>query len=159
MFPRPSAAVLQSSILGWIGLAGLGCGGASELCVKDQDCPSHFCQADGTCGPSDGLDSGPKSDASTGADTTGGGGDSGTCMPTHDGTITGAEMPLVAGRSATFLTATNATGVDTAGSAGSDGTWSWDLSGQLSGDADVVVTLLSPGGTGSYRRIAAAAPS
>jgi hypothetical protein len=69
-----------------------------------------------------------------------------TCTPANNGTITRADLPLIAGRSAKFRTATNVT-VDTAGSAGSDGARTWDLSGQLSGDADDVVALLSPSGT------------
>ncbi len=69
-----------------------------------------------------------------------------TCTPANNGVITRGDLPLIAGRSATFRTATNVT-VDTAGSAGSNGTLAWDLSAQLSGDDDDNVALLSPAGT------------
>jgi hypothetical protein len=145
MFHRPFVDMLQSSIAlaTTVLLAGAACGGGGDLCVHDQDCPSHYCLPDGTCGPAQGTDAGGSNNQIDAAVTDA---PAETCTPTHDGTITASEMPLQAGRSATFRTATNVT-IDTAGSAGSGGTLTWDLSGQLSGDADDVVTLLSPAGT------------
>ncbi len=96
--------------------------------------------ADGTCGPAE-IDGGGSSDgAAPGSDAPAAG-----CTPNHDGTITANELPLVAGRSATFRIATNVT-VDTTGTVNSDGSRSWDLSMQLSGDADQTLTLASPSG-------------
>jgi hypothetical protein len=138
MFGSSFARLLRSSIL--LGVGALwACGGGGDFCVHDQDCPSHFCRANGTCGPAQPGDAGGSDDAPIGDASS-------TCVPTHDGTITRNDLPLVAGRSAKFRTATNVT-VDTAGSAGSDGTRAWDLSTQLSNDADDTVTLLSPSGT------------
>jgi hypothetical protein len=70
----------------------------------------------------------------------------GACTPDHDGHITAAEVPLVAGRMANFRVATSATW-STAGTSHTDGTRSWDLSLQLSNDATVAVKLLDPTGT------------
>src|SRR5258706_11542152 len=79
-----------------------GCSGSSDKpCTMDNECASHFCKADGTCGPAP-VDASPHSD--TPPDGT-----SGVCAPNHDGMISLAELPLIAGRMATFRTATNAT--------------------------------------------------
>lgn len=106
-------------------------------CTRDDECPSGFCRADGTCGPAD-------VDAATGGDgmpdAT-----SGLCAPDHDGQITLAELPLIAGRMATFRVAADAT-FDTAGQAGTNGARHWDLSIQLAGDADRELALASPAG-------------
>jgi hypothetical protein len=110
---------------------------AGTSCTRDDECASHFCKADGTCGPA-GLDAGPTSDAP--ADGT-----SGLCTPNHDGMITLAELPLVAGKMATFRIATNAT-FDTAGVPAGGGARRWDLSTQLANDADKLVALGSPTG-------------
>ena len=115
-----------------------GCGGGSGTpCSRDEECPSKFCRADGTCGPAE-------VDAAVGD----GGPDapSGVCTPNHDGAITLGELPLIAGRMATFRVATNAT-FDTAGTATGTGMRHWDLGGALGNDADRPITLLAPTGT------------
>lgn len=71
---------------------------------------------------------------------------SGVCVPDHDGEITLNELPLIAGRSATFRIATSATW-DTAGVAQSGGSRKWDLTAQLANDADSSIALTSPVGT------------
>ena len=125
--------VLQCSI------AATACAGSSsEPCARDEECPSGFCKADGTCGSTD-PDAGTDPDAP--AD-----GPSSLCSPNNDGQIAGSELPLVAGRMATFRIATDAT-FDTAGTANGDGTRRWDLSGQLANDGDRTIALLSPTGT------------
>ncbi len=109
-------------------------GGGGAACDRDEDCPSHFCKADGTCGPAEidgGVDGMP-------AD-----GPTGLCVPNHDGAITLAELPLVAGKMATFRVATNATW-DTTGTAAGAGMRRWDLSAQLANDADKVLALGAP---------------
>lgn len=109
-------------------------GGSGTPCDRDEDCPSHFCKADGTCGPAEidgGIDGAP-ADAPTGL-----------CTPNHDGMITLGELPLVAGKMATFRLATNATW-DTAGVAAGTGMRRWDLTAQLANDADKPVALLAP---------------
>ncbi len=117
----------------------LGCGnGGGETCSVDADCASKFCRADHTCSPTD-LDAGVANDGS-GSD-----GATGVCTPNHDGSIDGSELPLAAGQSAKFRIATNATW-STAGTANGDGSRTWDLSGQLSSDADSTVALASPTG-------------
>lgn len=109
--------------------------GAGTPCDRDEDCPSHFCRADGTCGPAEidgGVDDGALADAP-----------SGLCTPNHDGMITLGELPLVAGKMATFRVGTNVTW-DTAGTAAGTGMRRWDLTGQLANDADKVLALQAP---------------
>src|SRR3569623_1641548 len=120
-----------------IGACGGGGGGTS--CTTDDQCPSHFCRADGTCGPDD------MADAAIGSGDAGVDAPSGTCVPNHDGKLVAAEVPLAAGAMATFRIATDATW-NTAGHANSDGSRTWDLSGQLANDADAPVALGSPQG-------------
>jgi hypothetical protein len=57
--------------------------------------------------------------------------------------ITLAELPFVAGRMGTFRVTTDATW-NTAGQSNSNGSRTWDLSGQLAGDADRVMMLGTP---------------
>ncbi len=115
-------------------------GGSGQTCTRDDQCASHFCKADGTCG------------AAT-IDAPAGSGDAPTdsiaaaCVPNHDGTISLAELPLRAGASANFRIATNATW-DTAGTSSSNGSRAWDLTGQLANDADQTVALAAPAGAG-----------
>lgn len=139
---RPALLLaLQCSI---VAVAGAACGGpAADTCVHDDDCASHFCKADGTCaaGTTDGGSALPDGPAGSGAPDA----PAGACTPNHDGTISASEVPLVAGRSANFRVATDAT-IDTAGTSGSDGTRAWDLSGMLSGDQTDAIALLSPAG-------------
>lgn len=106
-------------------------------CTRDDECASGFCKADGTCGPAD-------VDAAVGGDAPIDG-TSGLCTPNHDGMITMAELPLVAGKMATFRVATNAT-FETAGVAAGTGMRRWDLSAQLANDSDKPLALQGPSG-------------
>lgn len=115
------------------------CGGSGGTpCTRDEECPSHFCKADGTCGPAD-------VDAAVGGDDAPIDGTSGLCTPNHDGSITLAELPLVAGKMATFRVASNAS-FDTTGTAAGGGMRRWDLSSQLANDSDTPLALQSPSG-------------
>lgn len=119
-----------------------GCaGGGADRCERDDQCASGFCRADGTCAPGepDGAPgtpdgSGPGFDAPIGG-----------CVPDHDGVIARDEVPLAAGRSATFRIATDAT-VSTAGVLQPDGHHQWTLDTALAGDADADVVLAAPTG-------------
>jgi len=114
------------------------CGSPSgESCTLDTDCASGFCKADGTCGPAP-VDAPPQSDAPVD-------GTMGLCNPNHDGMITLAELPFMAGRMGTFRIAIDVTW-NTAGTSNTNGSRTWDLGGQLAGDADRVMTLGSPSG-------------
>ncbi len=114
------------------------CGGGSEACIRDDECASSFCRADGTCGTAE-------VDAATASADASDAPPSELCTPDHDGQIARAELPLIAGRMATFRVATNAT-FDTAGTANGDGSRTWDLTAQLAGDTDRVATLEAPAG-------------
>jgi hypothetical protein len=117
----------------------VGCdGGSGAACEAHAECTSGFCKADGTCGPAP-ADGGADADGAADAPSS-------ACAPDHDGVITLAELPLVAGRSATFRIATNAAW-STAGQANPDGSRRWDLSASLAGDADHAIALASPVGT------------
>jgi hypothetical protein len=72
-------------------------------------------------------------------------GTTGLCNPNHDGMITLAELPFMAGRMGTFRVTVDATW-NTAGMSNTDGSRAWDLSGQLAGDADRMMLLGSPTG-------------
>jgi len=74
-----------------------------------------------------------------------GDGTSALCVPDHDGSITRAELPLVAGRMANFKIATAAT-FATAGTVAGNGTRTWNLDLALANDAQKAVTLLAPTG-------------
>ena len=116
-----------------------GCGGPSgETCTIDDDCASRFCRADGTCGPQE-IDAGAGDDSAIDAPV------SGVCTPNHDGAITFAELPLIAGKMATFRVATDAS-FDTAGTPDGGGARRWDLTGTLANDADQQLALASPAG-------------
>ena len=111
-------------------------GGAAEPCVRDDECASGFCKADGTCGPASDGDGGidPPAD-----------GTSALCAPDQDGTIVASEMPLAAGKMATFRVSTAAM-FQTAGDASGTGSRSWNLAVALDGDVDRPITLASPTG-------------
>jgi hypothetical protein len=115
------------------------CSNASsgDTCTLDSDCTSGFCKADGTCGPAP-VDASPQDDGSSD-------GSNALCNPNHDGMITLAELPFMAGRMGTFRVTTDATW-NTAGTSNPNGSRAWDLSAQLSGDADRLMTLGSPTG-------------
>jgi hypothetical protein len=126
-----------------IGLAIAACDSDSSAvpCTMDDQCASHFCQADDTCAPLQTADAGMSTDATSGTDA--GSGD--LCTPNLDGIIEANELPLAAGKTANYLIATNPTW-NTAGSAAANNERSWDLSGALSGDTETPVTLSAPGG-------------
>jgi hypothetical protein len=109
-----------------------------------------MCTAEGTCaapsgssGGTPGGDSGPTS----GDPPDGGGSSSGDatmpgCTPNKDGVITRAEVPIQAGLKATFRVAGDVD-VDTAGTPGANGTRSWDFSGALTDDANVIIETMA----------------
>jgi hypothetical protein len=140
MSSRFATFALQCSMAMVIGAAGCGNSGG-EVCTTDNQCASHFCRADGTCGPGE-IDAGSGSDGSGSGD----GGTTGLCTPNHDGMISANEVPLAAGKMANYRIATGATWT-TAGTAGSGGTRTWNLAGALANDADAPVTLTAPTGT------------
>jgi hypothetical protein len=133
--------------------------GSSRQCNVGADCASGACNADGTCvpvasatGDASAKEGGPVE--GDGAAASGEAGpedsaapdfDAGGCLPNNDGTITAAEVPLTAGLKATFRVATNET-IDTAGTMNPDGTRTWDFTGKLGSDQDVIVETLSPTG-------------
>ncbi|MFT3697260.1 MAG: hypothetical protein QM831_29220 [Kofleriaceae bacterium] len=120
-------------------LAACGSGGGDQSCTVDSDCASHFCRADGTCGPAaDDPDGGMGSGSGSGS-----GSNNDLCTPNHDGTISADEVPLAAGKMANFRVATDATW-NTAGAAGSGNERTWDLTGALSNDSDGPTTLTGP---------------
>jgi hypothetical protein len=131
MSSRLALIALQCSI----SLAACG-GGSGEVCTTDDQCASHFCRADGTCGPAT-TDGG-------GSGSAGDGGNSGLCTPNHDGKITANEVPLAAGKMANYRIATDATWSTAGTASGSMRTWS--LTGALANDADGAVTLTAPSG-------------
>jgi hypothetical protein len=115
------------------------CGGSGDTpCTRDDECPSRFCKADGTCGPAD-------VDAAVSDIDAPGDGASGLCTPNHDGSISLAELPLAAGKMATFRVASNAA-FDTTGTAAGGGMRHWDLTAQLANDTDRPLALESPTG-------------
>jgi hypothetical protein len=116
-------------------------GGGGTTCTTDDQCPSHFCKADGTCGEA--IVDAPMG---SGSDASMGDGMTALCTPNHDGVIEAGEVPLKAGQMATFRIATSATWA-TAGHANNDGSRTWDLSGNLANDADGQLALISPTGT------------
>ena len=117
----------------------LGCsGGSGNECVRDEDCASGFCRADGTCGQA--ADDGGVGDDALPPDMA-----SELCTPNHDESIVLAELPLRAGKMANFRVATDAA-FDTAGTAAGGGAKRWDLSGALANDADTAIMLASSAG-------------
>ncbi|MCX5743111.1 MAG: hypothetical protein NT062_11525 [Proteobacteria bacterium] len=111
----------------------------ATACTTNDDCPSHFCKADGLCAAAGDPDAGSTIDGALGDGSTG------LCTPNRDGSIELAELPLAPGRMATFRTTTTGT-FATAGT-GTAGARIWDLSTQLTGDGDTVLVLASPAGT------------
>lgn len=119
-------------------VAACGSGGGNQSCTQDSDCDSHFCKADGTCGPA--ATDGGNPDSGSGS---GSGSNSELCTPNHDGSITTDEVPLAAGKMANFRVATDATWA-TAGTAAANNTRTWNLTGALANDSDGPTTLTGP---------------
>ncbi len=112
-------------------------GGAAEPCTSDTECASGFCKADGTCGPASHGDGGVDMLPPDGTST--------LCAPNADGSISAAEVPLAAGKMATFRVSTSAM-FETAGQASGGGSRSWNLAIALDGDVDRTIALTSPTG-------------
>jgi hypothetical protein len=137
---RFARVVLHCSI--GLGIAACDSDSNAIPCTMDDQCASHFCQADDTCAPLQTADAGMSSDGMAGSDAGSGGN---LCTPNLDGIIEANELPLAAGKTANYLIATNPTW-DTAGSAAANNERTWDLSGALSGDTNTPVSLSSPSG-------------
>lgn len=147
-FPK----VVVFACMSLLGVAGIASGCATsppvDACNLGSDCDSGICD-DGVC--VDPTSSSTKSSASTASGMGGDGGagptgsststdassststGSGTCLPNHDGMITAAEVPLMAGVSAKFLATTDAT-FATMGTDAGGGKRAWDLSITFTGD-------------------------
>lgn len=137
--PRFAAQHHAAAALALGALTLAACAGADpDRCDVPTDCPSGYCRADHTCAPVD--------EADAGVDGTGGLDAALGCQPDHDGTVTRAELPMMAGQTARFRIATDAT-VNTAGQQGGGGARTWTLAAGLPGDRDVATTLLAPTGT------------
>ena len=118
-----------------------GCGSSwGTPCTSRDQCASHFCRADGTCGPAT-TDAGDGSGSGSNVDS----GSNALCAPNHDGMIEANEVPLAAGKMANYRIATSATW-NTQGTASSGETRTWSLTGALANDADGAVTLDAPAG-------------
>jgi hypothetical protein len=144
-------------------LAAGACSSSATQCRVGADCASGVCNSNGHCVPSTTThqDSGttvtpdggtpPEDGAVADSPLTSDTGspymapDGGLCVPKKNGTITRDEVPMLAGLHANFEIAENVT-VDSAGVMNSNGTFSWDLSGALSGDHTVLVTTDAPTG-------------
>jgi hypothetical protein len=132
----------------WVGLvlANAACADSGRECNVGADCASGACNLDGTCAPVpeggttreagkdvSSTDAGSSADASSPVD--------GACPVNDSGTILRSQVILQSGLHATFRIAENAT-VSTAGETLPDGSRTWDLSGALPGDQDVLVETL-----------------
>lgn len=135
---RKFAAQHHLALAAVLALAGACSTSDPDRCDLATDCPSGYCRADHTCAPVDEADAGTDG-ASGGPDAALG------CQPDHDGTLTRAELPMMAGQTARFRIATDAT-IDTAGQQGAGGQRTWTLASGLPGDQDVTTTLIPPTG-------------
>lgn len=118
------------------------------ICHLGSECESGICD-DGVCvdptgsstksstGSGDGGSGGGMSSSTTSTaasmSTTTSSSSGGTCLPNHDGTITAAEVPLMAGVSAKFMAATGVT-FATMGTDAGGGKRNWDLAQTFTGD-------------------------
>lgn len=145
--------VVASLALAGGGALASGCAASEpvEICHLGSECESGICD-DGVC-----VDATGSSKSSTGSGDGGAGGgmstsgsmstaasmstasmttsssSGGSCIPNHDGTITAAEVPLVAGVSAKFMAATDVT-FATMGTDAGGGKRNWDLAQTFAGD-------------------------
>jgi hypothetical protein len=145
MSTRIARFALQCSI----GVAVAACNSDSGAipCTMDDQCASHFCQADDTCAPLQNTPDGGMPDGGSGM--MGSNGSNGVCTPNHDGMIVQSELPLAAGSHANFLIASGlGSGTDTwdtTGSAGSANSRTWDLTGVVGGSEQSIM-LAAPAG-------------
>jgi hypothetical protein len=130
--------------------------GQQATCRIGTDCSSGVCGANGLCkdpeptvdggngdgAPSDGAtgDSAPVADAAKPDGTTPG--DAGGCG-NRDGIIEESENPSVIGAKATYKVSTE-TDFDPAGTKAANGAITWDFTGALTGDRDIVIESLDP---------------
>jgi hypothetical protein len=135
-----------------VGLLASGCSSSARECNVGADCASGACNLDGTCAPVTDAGADHHVDAGQDAPPPGDTGSQeeaappdGSCIASDGGTILRSQIVLLPGLHATFRIAENAT-VSTAGETKSDGSRTWDLSGALPGDMDVLVETLSPSG-------------
>jgi hypothetical protein len=144
-----------------VALAFAACDSASTpSCTVGADCASGACLGNGTCasvGSMHGdsgapVDSGavtpPPADgaaADSDAQTQPPPEDAGGCLPDDSGQISRSQVFLQAGLHATFRVADSVT-VSTAGTTQPDGSRTWDYSGALTGDQDVIVQTLPVNG-------------
>jgi hypothetical protein len=137
-----------------LALAALACACADggRQCNVGGDCASGACSADGMC-VAQAQDAGSgtdvrsdtqKADAAMTSETSVS--TDGSCATSDGGAILRSQVVLMAGLHATFRIAENVT-VSTAGETLPDGARSWDFSGALTGDHDVLVETLPLSGT------------
>lgn len=147
------SVLFASSALALVGLAVACSDSEARECRVGADCASGMCTAEGTCAPLPGSSGGPAPGADSGpgtgeaGDGDGAGSSSGDaalpgCTANKDGVITRAEVPIQAGLRATFRVAEDVD-VDTAGTPGPNGTRTWDFSGALANDANVIIETMS----------------
>jgi hypothetical protein len=117
-------------------------------CRVGADCASGACDSHGRCVPEQTVDASPMMEAAAEAsepDADAQPVEAGGCVPNGDGKVERAEVPLGPGLHATFRISENVA-IDTAGAVLADGSRTWDWSGGLAGDHDVIVTTDSPSG-------------
>ena len=144
-------------------LAGGACSSGTPQCQVGADCASGACDSSGQCVPvtpgggdsgssGSGMEAGFEASVESGYEASPGDDGGSGCVPNNDGTITRAEVPMLAGLHASFLIApaggstTETVTMNTAGTPQSDGTVDWDFSGALTGDHTVVITTDAPQG-------------
>ena len=141
--------------------AGGACSSSSPQCHVGADCASGACNSSGQCIPATtdggdsgggGVEAGKEAAVESGVEASPGDDGGSGCKPNNDGTITRAEVPMIAGLHASFLMApaggstTETVTMNTAGTPQADGTVDWDFSGGLTGDHTVVITTDAPQG-------------
>jgi hypothetical protein len=147
------SALFASSAFAVVALAVACSDSGTRECRVGADCVSGMCTAEGTCAAPAGGSSGTTSSGDSGpgpidpSGDDGGGSSSGDaslpgCTPNKDGVIARSEVPIQAGLRATFRVAEDVD-VDTAGTPGANGTRSWDFSGALANDANVIIETMA----------------
>ncbi|HEX3343046.1 MAG TPA: hypothetical protein VHS09_00685 [Polyangiaceae bacterium] len=151
MLPRTLVLSVASLAI----LAAAACSSGSPQCHVGADCASGACNASGQCVPAPeagadsgggGVEAGVEAAAEAGVEASPGDDASTGCIPNDDGTVTRAELPMLAGLHASFAITTATQTMGTAGTAQPDGSTDWDFSAALSGDQTVVITTNAPAG-------------